>query len=340
MKTNEIINEGPWDYIRNTAKNLGQAVQSGGIQGFKQNQAVDRRNSNYTDRLKRNVNIVTKKWDSKERSMSNRAALHNDPKAYYGELLKFLDKEIKAGQTGNLTIPDIINPENTKEIITKFSQKAFPPTALPGEAPAVAPVPVPAPQGSFVPQEGLKLNSKNGDQYKFTKQRWTKYNPTTKKWNVVPVKPNPANPAVKTQSQLTTQAKRNADKKAQRAASPAAPRSAPPPSVTTSTTPASTTTPAAPKAGDPVPGMSGYVYTGKVDARGRPGTKPAPATTAAPADTDATSTLPTKAKSKTKAKDIDIDAALKMADTLSPEEKKKLLQDLLKSGVTVRAGGA
>ena len=60
-------------------------------------------------------------------------------------------------------------------------------------------------------------------------------------------------------------------------------------------------------------------------------------TAAAPA---ATSTLPTKAKSNTKAKDIDIDAALKMADTLSPEEKKKLLQDLLKSGVTVKAGGA
>ena len=60
-------------------------------------------------------------------------------------------------------------------------------------------------------------------------------------------------------------------------------------------------------------------------------------TAAAPA---ATSTLPTKAKSNTKAKDIDIDAALKMADTLNPEEKKKLLQDLLKSGVTVKAGGA
>jgi hypothetical protein len=60
-------------------------------------------------------------------------------------------------------------------------------------------------------------------------------------------------------------------------------------------------------------------------------------TAAAPA---ATSTLPTKAKSNTKAKDIDIDAALKMADTLSPVEKKKLLQDLLKSGVTVKAGGA
>jgi hypothetical protein len=78
---------------------------------------------------------------------------------------------------------------------------------------------------------------------------------------------------------------------------------------------------------------------------------PAPATavpaapTAAPAPatvepTTAPTTLPTKAKSKINPKDIDIDAVLKMADTLSPEEKKKMLQDLLKSNVKVRAGGA
>ena len=111
MKSNEIIAEGPLDYIKNTAKNLGQAVQSGGIQGFKQNQAVDRRNSNYAARLKRNVNSVAKKWDSKERSMPNRAALHNDPKAYYGELLKFLDKEIKAGR-------EPLTSEHTKQAET------------------------------------------------------------------------------------------------------------------------------------------------------------------------------------------------------------------------------
>ena len=98
------------------------------------------------------------------------------------------------------------------------------------------------------------------------------------------------------------------------------------------------TTPPTPKAGDPVPRMSGYVYSGEVDARGRPRVKPAAAAPAA--TTTASSTLPTKGKSRVKAKDIDIDAALKMADTLSPEEKKKLLQDLLKSGVPVKAGGA
>jgi hypothetical protein len=63
------------------------------------------------------------------------------------------------------------------------------------------------------------------------------------------------------------------------------------------------------------------------------------ATPAAPTAT-ATSTLPTKAKSKIKPSDIDIDAVLKIADTLGPEEKKKLLQDLLKSNVKVRAGAA
>jgi hypothetical protein len=105
------------------------------------------------------------------------------------------------------------------------------------------------------------------------------------------------------------------------------------------TTPTAASTPTTPKAGDPVPGMSGHVYSGEVDARGRPRVKPAPAApTAEPAT--ASSTLPTKAKSKTKPKDIDIDAALKMADSLSPDEKKKLLQNLLKSGVKVSAGGA
>jgi hypothetical protein len=258
MKSNEIINEGPLDYIKNTAKNLGQAVQSGGIQGFKQNQAVDRRNSNYADRLKRNVNIVAKKWDSKERSMPNRTALNNDPQAYYGELLKFLDKEIKAGQTSNLTIPDIINPTNTKEIITKFSQKAFPPTRLPGDASA-------APASSAEPTSAEPIPAEK------SLPDWAKgtfRDPATK-----------LAPGINRVPKART--------------STAAPAQ-------------STAAPAAP--------------------------------TAEPAEVP--STLPTKSKSRTKAKDIDIDAALKMADTLSPEEKKKLLQDLLKSGVTVKAGGA
>ena len=269
MKSNEIIAEGPLDYIKNTAKNLGQAVQSGGIQGFKQNQAVDRRNSNYEARLQRNVKIVARKWDSKERSMPNRAALHNDPQAYYGELIKFLDKDIKAGQTGNLAIPDIINPKNTNDIITKFSQKAFPPTRLPGEAPAAtepaATKPVDTPAVTSEPKKGFYKNIG-------------------------------LTPAQKNAMALTRAAK--GIQTGSTGTSPAGSVSEPA---------------AAPAASTPT------------------------STAAAPA---ATSTLPTKAKSNTKAKDIDIDAALKMADTLSPEEKKKLLQDLLKSGVTVKAGGA
>ena len=54
----------------------------------------------------------------------------------------------------------------------------------------------------------------------------------------------------------------------------------------------------------------------------------------------ASNKLPTKTGSKIKPSNIDIDAALKLANSLSPEEKKKLLQDLLKSGVKVSAGGA
>jgi len=98
--------------------------------------------------------------------------------------------------------------------------------------------------------------------------------------------------------------------------------------------PATPTPPTPPKAGTPVPGMSGHVYSGEVGPTGKPKVIPAPAATpkAGP--------LPIKPKSKTKASSIDIDAALKMADSLSPEEKKKLLQDLLKSGVKVSAGGA
>jgi uncharacterized membrane protein len=260
MKSNEIIAEGPLDYIKNTAKNLGQAVQSGGIQGFKQNQAVDRRNSNYEARLQRNVKIVARKWDSKERSMPNRAALHNDPQAYYGELLKFLDKEIKAGQTGNLAIPDIINPKNTNDIITKFSQKAFPPTRLPGEAPTAT---------------------------------------TTAA----------TEPAVTTPSEPTAPAGKTLPDWARGTFRDPATKLAP----GINRVPKARTSTAA----------------------------PAPATAAPAAPTAAaTSTLPTKVKSKIRSKDIDIDAALKMADTLSPEEKKKLLQDLLKSGVPVKAGGA
>ena len=73
--------------------------------------------------------------------------------------------------------------------------------------------------------------------------------------------------------------------------------------------------------------------------------KPAPATAAKPAPAPATATaaasvLPTKPAVKTKPSSIDIDATLKLADSLSPAEKKKLLQDLLKSGVNVSAGGA
>lgn len=69
---------------------------------------------------------------------------------------------------------------------------------------------------------------------------------------------------------------------------------------------------------------------------------PAIAATAAPTaePTTAPSTFPTKVRSKINPKDIDIDAVLKMADTLSPAEKKKMLQDLLKSDVKVKAGGA
>jgi len=68
--------------------------------------------------------------------------------------------------------------------------------------------------------------------------------------------------------------------------------------------------------------------------------KPAPATAAKPAPATAASGLPTKPAAKTKPSSIDIDATLKLADSLSPAEKKKLLQDLLKSGVNVSAGGA
>ena len=204
--------------------------------------------------------------------------------------------------------------------------------------------------GPFVPQEGQQLKSKNGDQYKFTKQRWTKYNPVTKKWNVVPVKPNPANPAAKTQSQLTAQAKRSADKKSQRASEkitpptvPAAPTATPVTPVAPASTMAAPTTPATapttPKAGDPVPGMSSHVYSGEVGPTGKPKVIPAPAAPSTEPDA-APTTFPTKAKSKINPKDIDIDAVLKMADSLSPAEKKKMLQDLLKSDVKVKAGGA
>jgi hypothetical protein len=134
-----------------------------------------------------------------------------------------------------------------------------------------------------------------------------------------------------TKSAIRSRAKRAAGKAGAAATTTAAPT-------------ASATAPTAPKAGAPVPGMSGYVYTGKIGPSGKPEAKKqdptTPAASATPAPTDGIRTLPTKAKSKIKPSDIDIDAVLKIADTLGPEEKKKLLQDLLKSNVKVKAGGA
>jgi hypothetical protein len=302
MKTNEIINEGPADWWRR--EKAGWAARSA---SKADNKAIDNINANFEKWSKEDITGAAKSWRDYESTIPNRAALHNNPNAYYNELKKFLTK--RYSRTPGFVSPETQNPtsvdqSSVQDVINQYSRVYFDKKKKDALA-------------SYRPKQTQAVPI--GD-------------PSADATQAAPA------PGTAPASTSTTPATPNTGTNRQRGPNGRFTSNRPAPEP--GTPPASTTTPAAPKAGDPVPGMSGYVYTGKVDARGRPGTKPAPATTAAPADTDATSTLPTKAKSKTKAKDIDIDAALKMADTLSPEEKKKLLQDLLKSGVTVRAGGA
>jgi hypothetical protein len=133
MKINQIvessIEEGPMDFFRNVKAAAGASGQS-----FKQNQAIDRRNANYNTKLNANINALSKDWSSYERSLPNRAALNDNPKAYFKQLAGWAAGQLNAKKVpSGVTMPDQITPQNVQNVISQISQKLITPTAIPGQ---------------------------------------------------------------------------------------------------------------------------------------------------------------------------------------------------------------